>query len=114
MEEVEEEEYIDQLGFDYNDEVLLSNEDVNEEFVDENMVMGEEGEVESLSTDVKNNLEEEKESHLSKKVSDESILSLPVTKFCSVMKLKNKFNFFDRVSQTKKILTRVRIDIIYV
>lgn len=103
-----EEEFIDPLKLDLNDEELQSVEDVDEELVDENMEM--EGEVESLLTDLKNEPEEEIESHLSKKVSDESFLSLPVTKLCTVVKLKNKFNFFDRVSQTKKIIMRVRLD----
>lgn len=109
-EEGEEEEYIEPLKLDLNVEELQSVEEVNEELVDENMEM--EGEVESLSTDLKNEPEEEIESQLSKKVSDESFLSLPVTKLCTVVKLKNKFNFFDRVSQTKKIITRVRLDYI--
>lgn len=109
-EEGEEEEYIDPLALDLNVEDLQSAEDVNEEFMDENMEMGEEGEVESLSTDLNNVLDEEIESRVVKKVSEDSFLSLPVTKLCTVVKLKNKFNFFDRASQTKKILMRVRPD----
>lgn len=112
MEEAEEELYIDKLGVDLNDEQLQSIDEVIEELMDENME--EEGEYESLSTDLKGKLEEEIELDIPKKVSEESFLSLPVTKLCTVMKLKNKFNFFDRVSQTKKILLRVRLDnIIY-
>jgi len=89
----------------------LSVEDVNEEFMDENMEMGEEGEEEDLLTDLKTELEEEDESQIKKKKeSEESFLSLPVTKLCTVVKLKNKFNFFDRISQTKKILMRVKSD----
>ncbi|XP_026821468.1 dynein intermediate chain 1, axonemal-like [Rhopalosiphum maidis] len=107
IEEVEEEQYINPLVLNENDDELQSVEDVNEEFMDENMEMGEEGEEEDLSIDLKDEPEEEKESHkVKKKVSEESFLSLPVTKYCSVVKLKNKFNFFDRVSQTKKILMR--------
>ncbi|XP_001950034.2 dynein intermediate chain 2, ciliary-like [Acyrthosiphon pisum] len=105
-EEGEEEEYIDPLALDLNIDDVESVEDVNEEFMHENMEVGEEGEVESISTDLKNEPEEEIESRVLKKVSDESFLSLPVTKLCTVVKLKNKFNFFDRVSQTKKILMR--------
>ncbi|XP_060855178.1 dynein intermediate chain 2, ciliary-like [Metopolophium dirhodum] len=105
-EEGEEEEYIDPLALDLNIDDLQSVEDVNEEFLHENMEMGEEGEVESILTDLKNEPEEEIESRVVKKVSEESFLSLPVTKLCTVVKLKNKFNFFDRVSQTKKILMR--------
>ena len=109
-EEKDEENYIDPLGLDLNNEDLQSAEIVNEEFMDENMVMGEEGEEESISTDLKNEPEEEIELRVLKKVSEDSFLSLPVTKLCTVMKLKNKFNFFDRVSQTKKVLMRVRVD----
>lgn len=115
MEEGEEEALVDPLGLDLDIEDLQSaEENVNEAFMDENMEMGEEGEVESLSTDLKHEPDEEIESSVEKKVSEESFLSLPVTKLCTVVKLKNKFNFFDRVSQTKKILMRVRLDnIIY-
>lgn len=111
IEEVEEEQYIKPLELDVIDEELLSVEDVNEEFMDENMEMGEEGEEEDLLTDLKTELEEEDESQIKKKKeSEESFLSLPVTKLCTVVKLKNKFNFFDRISQTKKILMRVKSD----
>lgn len=109
-EEGEEEEYIDPLALDLDIDDLESVEDVNEEFMHENIEMGDEGEVESILTDLKNVPEEEIESKVIKKVSDESFLSLPVTKLCTVVKLKNKFNFFDRVSQTKKILMRVRLN----
>jgi len=110
----EEEEYIDPLALDLNIDDLQSVEEANEEFMHENLEMGEEGEVESISTDLKNVPDEEIESRVLKKVSEDSFLSLPVTKLCTVVKLKNKFNFFDRVSQTKKILMRVRLDnIIY-
>lgn len=111
IEEVVEEQYINPLVLNENNEESQSTEDVNEEFMDENMEMGEEGEEEGLSIDLKDEPVEEKESHkVKKKVSEESFLSLPVTKYCSVVKLKNQFNFFDRVSQTKKILMRVKID----
>ncbi|XP_027845899.2 LOW QUALITY PROTEIN: dynein intermediate chain 2, ciliary-like [Aphis gossypii] len=107
IEEVEEEQYIKPLELDVIDEELLSVEDVNEEFMDENMEMGEEGEEEDLATDLKTEFEEEDDSQKKKKKeSEESFLSLPVTKLCTVVKLKNKFNFFDRISQTKKILMR--------
>lgn len=110
MQEEEEEAETD-LGMDnVYDDLQNAEEDVGEEFLaDENEMieMDEIGEEESESVIIGPQME--KKSNVVKK--EESVLtffSLPVLKLCTVIKLKNKFNYFERSTQTKTINFRVR------
>lgn len=49
--------------------------------------------------------EQEKEPE---EVTEHSVKSLPIKRYCAVVKLKNKFSFFDRYINTKNIDMRVR------
>lgn len=103
-EEEEDDAYMD---FENNE---MPSEEVGEEFhFDEGEMIGEMSTVEdnNVSSTIRSadDPEQEKESD---KVSEHSIQSLPIKPYCAVVKLKNKFSFFDRNTNTKSIDMRVR------
>lgn len=107
------------------DEDLELGEGVNEEGLEENMLEEENDEVSNAENEMDEMYETEEEKSLKaesedenepvrkkskkKEESVETIQSLPIAKLCVVVKLKNKFNFFDRFVQTKIISSRVRL-----
>lgn len=103
-EEEEEEVYMD---FENNE---MPSEEVGEEF------QFDEGEmIEEMSTVDENNalstirsMDGSEQEKISDEVSEHSIISLPIKPYCAVVKLKNKFSFFDRYTNTKHIDMRVR------
>lgn len=111
-EEGYEESEFGNIGMEENkslsDEVI--EEYINEE--DEMDEMDELGEEESLpdfmakdSTEI----EQHGKTHAAKKEdSVQTIISLPVKRFCATIKLKNEFNFFSRYTKTKPSHLRVR------
>jgi hypothetical protein len=110
----EEQENIDVLDLseDVAEENLVLLEEGNEEFLNEENELDEMNEMEeekSLKVVSKEDFEPVHKKRVLKEKSIESFVSLPVTKFCTVIKLKNKFNFFDRYVQTKSISMKVRL-----
>lgn len=108
--EMQEEEQDVDFGMNaVYDDLQNAEEDVGEEYLEnENEMdeMDEIGEEENESVVIGAKLD--KKSNVVKK--EESVLtfvSLPVLKICTVIKLKNKFNYFERSTQTKKINWRV-------
>lgn len=106
----EEEAQFDNDMIDLN---IPMEEEVNEEFsIEENKMdeMIEMDEDEQTLVDKSKDIgEAEDESIVSSKTdSVQTFESLPMKKMCSVIKLKNKFNFFDRSASTEKVVQRVR------
>lgn len=63
----------------------------------------------SLSTTIKDGSKEDNEQSVAKTWSFQSILSLPIMPMCSIVKLKNHFNFFSRLTQSMAISSKVKI-----
>lgn len=85
-------------------------EEVGEEFqLEEDEMIGEMSEIgeNSVLSTIRDVDAPEQEKELDE-VSEQSIKSLPIKPYCAVVKLKNKFNFFNRYTKTKDIDTRVR------
>lgn len=101
---------------DYENDALynMPAEDVGEEFdFEEGEMMGEMSAIgeDNTSLTIRSDISsKEKESHVSKKVSEDSIISLPIQPYCAVVKLKNKFSFFDRNTGTLCVDKIVRHD----
>lgn len=90
------------LGYEYEDEIIEMVEKDEEE---------EEGEEKSPSMILKVGPKPKKDGRtIAKEESMISLTSLPVKRSCVVVKLKNKFNFFDRFTQTRKIVLKVRVE----
>lgn len=93
-------------------------EEVGEEFMDEENEMDEmfemdENEEQSLerrgsvaSKDTKDSVSSR---DMSNEKSAETLISLPLKKYCSVIKLRNEFNFFNRYTLTKDTTRKVII-----
>lgn len=117
----EDESIVDNMGeeeeeIDYENDMVYKNmnsEDVDEEFQFEEggEMIGEISNIDEdnpLSTILNDGTsDQENESHVSEEESEHSIISLPVERYCAVVKLKNKFSFFDRSTGTKSIDIRV-------
>lgn len=91
-------------------------DEIIEEYMIEDYEMGEMdelGEEESLTDLMAKDGKEVIEQHgkkktLKKEESVQTIISLPVKKYCATIKLKNEFNFFSRYTKTKPSHQRVR------
>lgn len=91
-----------------SDEVI--EEFINEEDeMDEMDEMGEEESLPYLMAKDSTEVELHGKKHIAKKEdSVQTIISLPVKRFCATIKLKNEFNFFSRYTKTKPSHLRVR------
>lgn len=90
----------------------IHEEEVNEEIPNEEDIidnMNEIGEDTNESIKPKDITESVDFQGFSKEESVETFESLPITKICAVIRLKNKFNFFDRYIITEKVTQRVRL-----
>lgn len=98
----EEETMEEFLGYEYEDEMTEMSDKEEEE---------EEKEEKSPTLVLKVGPKPKKDARtVTKEESMMSLTSLPVKRSCVVVKLKNKFNFFDRFTQTRKIVSKVRPD----
>jgi len=89
-----------------NEELSNPEDEINETYEEEEInKIDEEDKQKSLDQ----NSELNQESQIKIIESIETIYSLPIQKLCSVMKLKNEFNFFNRFTLTKDIHMRVRV-----
>lgn len=97
------------------DDNIQTAEEVGEEFLNEENEMDEmfemdENEEQSLerrgSTASKDS---DSSRDMSKEKSAETLISLPIKKHCSVIKLKNEFNFFNRYTLTRDTTQKVMI-----
>lgn len=112
MEEEQTQDFMLNTEEDVNEEGMEEQEVDNEEFsnVENELDEMDETEVEkSLVAATEDVFEPVLKKRVLKEESVQSFISLPVTKSCVVIKLKNVFNFVDRYAQTKSISTHVRL-----
>lgn len=112
MEEEQENTDMYDLPEEVNEENMEILEEDNEEFSYGENELDEMNEIEeekSLTVVSEDNFEPVRKKRVLNEKSVESFVSLPITKLCTVIKLKNKFNFFDRFVQTKTISLKVRL-----
>lgn len=112
---VGEEGYEDsEFGNIGNEENKLLSDEVIEEYINEEDVMdemdelGEEENFPDLMAKDSTEMEKHGKHGLKKEDSVQTIVSLPVKRFCVTIKLKNEFNFFSRYTKTKPSHMRVR------
>lgn len=112
--EMQEEEELPDFGMNDVYDNMLEAEDVGEELLEGENEMNEMDEMNEEEGSVIIGPKMEKKSNVVKKEeSTLTFLSLPVQKLCTVIKLKNKFNFFERFAQAKKIMYKVRLVQLY-
>jgi len=101
--QLNEEVSSESINFENTMEELSEMEEINE-----TNEMSEMDDNKNLSITVKDGLQSDEEQNVVKTLSLQTILSLPIIPICSIVKLKNDFNFFSRYTQSLTISKIVR------
>jgi len=105
--QLDEEANQEALSFENEMEEMNEMDEMNEMYeMNETSEMDDD---KSLSTTIKDGSKEDNEQSVVKTWSLQSILSLPIMPICSVVKLKNHFNFFSRLTQSMAISSKVKL-----